>query len=324
LDYTLIAQNALEHYDICVCSLSPIAQSGSAVFKIENNQGQLYNLRIHIPKSLSLGEIWTRQDVLNSEMEWVDALGRDTDLTLPIPQRNRQGMYVTQVNEINCTLLTWVEGEQKQYFSNEHELKSAAVMTAKLHRQASHWQPHAAFVRPVYDGSQVRNGMDMLAQWAQQGLLNADDVQILNTAGEKAIAMLDTLPRNNMTWGILHMDLFPANIVYVNSCANPIDFGSSGFGFYLMDLTNTFCFILPSMREQYIAWYGAHFQLPENYVKQLEGLFIAKTLISMTHWLGLPGASDWLPDDVHKYAAREFGRYLKREDVLFSGTPFWE
>ena len=324
MDYTMIAQKALEQYGISVISMSPITQSGSAVFKIEDDQGRLYNLRIHEPKSTTLEEIWTRRDVLDSEMVWVDALCRDTGLTLPIPQRNRQGMYVTQVNEFNCTMLTWVQGEQKPYFPSEHELQSVALMTATLHRQASQWQPPASFVCPIYDGTLVRNGMELLAPWTQRGLLNAEDVQILNTAGEKAIAMLDTLPRNHRTWGILHMDLFPANIVYVDGCANPIDFGSSGFGFYLMDLTNTFCFIVPQGREQYIAWYGAHFPLPENYVEQLEGLFIAKTLTSMSHWLGMPGAVDWLPDDVHKFASREFGRYAKGESFLFSGTPFWE
>jgi hypothetical protein len=54
--------------------------------------------------------------MLDSEMVWLEALCRDTDLALPIPQRGRQGCYTTQADGVPCTLLTWVPGEQKQYF----------------------------------------------------------------------------------------------------------------------------------------------------------------------------------------------------------------
>jgi Ser/Thr protein kinase RdoA (MazF antagonist) len=152
-DNVIISKAALAQYDINVVSVSPIAQSGAAIFKIEDNRGLLYNLRVHVSKSSTLEKIWTRRDVLDSELVWLAALCRDTSLTLPIPRRNQQDLYVTQVDEINCTLLTWVPGEQKQYFTNEQELKSTAEMTAVLHHQASKWQPPASFVRPTYDSA---------------------------------------------------------------------------------------------------------------------------------------------------------------------------
>lgn len=96
----------------------------------------------------------------------------------------------------------------------------------------------------------------------REGLLDEHPVQILNTAGEREIAMFDTLPKNNMTWGVLHMDLLPSNIVYVDGIASPIDFGACGYGFFLNDLASTFCFVSPQSRRQYIDWYGTHFPLP--------------------------------------------------------------
>ncbi|WP_274366157.1 phosphotransferase enzyme family protein [Paenibacillus thermotolerans] len=324
MDNAIIAQHALAQYDINVASVSPIAQSGAAVFKIKDNHGLLYSLRVHVPKSSTLEKIWTRRDVLDSELIWLDALNRDTSLTLPVPKRNQQGTYVTQVDETYCTMLNWVVGEQKQYFTSEQELKSTAEMTAALHRQASKWQSPSSFVRPTYNSARVRTALDMLKQRVGEGLLDAHDVQILNVAGEKAIALLDTLPKNNMTWGVLHNDLFPNNIVYVDGVANPIDFGASGYGFFLNDLACTFCFIHPQARQQYIDWYGEHFPLPNDYVTQLEGLFIASRLTSMIHSLGLPDANSWLPTDVQKSASREFGRYAIGEHFLFTGTPFWE
>lgn len=68
MDHSIIAKNALAQYDINVVSVSPIAQSGAAVFKIEDNRGSLYSLRVHVPKSSTLEKIWTCRDVLDSEL----------------------------------------------------------------------------------------------------------------------------------------------------------------------------------------------------------------------------------------------------------------
>ena len=199
--------------------------------------------------------------MLKSEMMWMEALCRDTTLTLPVPQYNREKKYVTQVAEVACTMLTWVQGEQKQYFTNEEDLKSTAQMTAALHRQASAWQPPASLTRPTHDSSRVRHALDLLTQRSRAGAALCAGFHVLPTAGESR-SNCSILPRNKRTWGILHMDLFPANIVYVNGQANPIDFGACGYGFFLNDLAATFCFVHPSQREKFIEWYGEHYPLP--------------------------------------------------------------
>ncbi|WP_019637752.1 phosphotransferase enzyme family protein [Paenibacillus fonticola] len=324
MDNAIIAQHALAQYDINVVSVSPIAQSGAAVFKVEDHQGLLYSLRVHESKISTIEKMWISPDVLDSELVWLDALNRDTGLTVPVPKRNRQGAYVTQVGDMNCTMLSWVTGEQKPYFTNKQEMKSTAVMTAALHQHASKWQPPSSFIRPTVNRARIQNALDLLKQAVREGLLDANDVQILEAAGEKAMALLDTLPKNNLTWGILHGDIIPPNIVYVDGVANSIDFGACGFGFFLSDLAITFCFIHPNTRQQYIDWYGKHFPLPNDYVVQIEALFIAFRLIMMRNALGMPDANNWLPMDVQKSASREFGRYVNGEGFLFLGTPFWE
>ncbi|CAG7597120.1 hypothetical protein PAESOLCIP111_00119 [Paenibacillus solanacearum] len=257
-------------------------------------------------------------------MVWLDALNRDTSLTVPVPKRNQQGIYVTQVDDINCTMLRWVDGEQKQRFTSEQELKSTAEMTAALHYHASKWQPPSSFVRPTVNRERVQNALDLIKRQVQEGLFDAHDIQILEAAGERAMALLDTLPKNKMTWGVLHGDIVPPNIVFVDGVAHPIDFGACGFGPFLTDLAITFCFISPHARQQYIDWYGKCFPLPNDYVAQIEALFIALQLIGMRNALGVPESNNWLPAHVQKCASREFGKYASGESFLFTGTPFWK
>ena len=324
MDNAVIAQHALAQYDITVVSVSPVGQSGAAVFKIKDHCGLLYSLRVHKSKISTLEKMWTSLDVLDSELVWLNALNRDTSLILPVPKRNKQGSYVTQVYDTNCTMLRWVEGEQKQRFSSEQELKSTAEMTAVLHHHASKWQPPLSFVRPTVNRERIQHALDLIKQQVREGLFDARDVQILEAAGEKAMALLDTLPKDKTTWGLLHGDIVPPNIVFMDGVANPIDFGACGFGPFLTDLAITFSFIHPNARQQYIDWYGKNFPLPNDYVSQIEALFIALGLIGMRNALGVPDENDWMPVHVQKCASREFGRYASGETFLFSGTPFWE
>lgn len=324
MDHTGITQLALAHYDIKAVSVSPIAQSGASVFKIEDDQGLLYSLRVHRTKSSTLEAIWTRPEVLDSELVWLDALQNDTGLIIPVPKRNQHGSFVTQVGEDYCTLISWVEGEQQQFFTNVQEMRSTAEMTAALHREASKWEPPSSFVRPVVNGERVRDALDMIKQRADEGVLDKNDVLTLSAAGERAIALLESLPKTKMTWGLLHGDIVPPNIVFVNGAANPIDFGACGFGYFLTDLAITFFYIHPRTRQRYIDWYGESFPLPDDYAAQLEGLFIALRLIVMRNALGLPDANNWLPVDVQKSASREFGSYANGEPFLFTRTPFWD
>lgn len=324
IDKENIAQQALAQYDLKINTITPIGQSGSTVFKVEDEHGKFYSLRLHIPRISTLEPVWTQPDVLESELVWLEALSRETDLIVPEPVRNREGSFVTRVNDVHCTVLGWVDGEQKPYFSTEQELKAVAEMTAALHRHASQWNPPAGFHRPAVDRSRVQSALDLIKQKAQEGILDADDVQILATAGERAMAMLDAFPKSRLTWGLVHGDLIPPNIVFAGGIACSIDFGACGFAPFVADLACTFFFVHPSARQAYMEWYGNHFPLPEDSVAAIEGMFIALRLIVMRNGLGLPDADSWLPMDVHKSAAREFGRYAKGESFLFSGTPFWE
>jgi Ser/Thr protein kinase RdoA (MazF antagonist) len=324
MDDDRLARAALAHYELHVARITPIAQSGGAVFRVEDVGGRFYALRIHVPRSATLEPIWAQADVLASELIWLEALGRETDLVLPASLRNRAGAYVTTLDGINCTLLTWVQGEQKPYFTNEGELRATAEMTAALHRQASGWQPPAAFVRPRHDDARVRHALDLLRGRADEGALAAADIGVLCAAGERAAAMMAGLPKSQTTWGLLHMDLLPANILFAGGRACPIDFGACGYGYFLNDLAATFSFVTPPSRRQYIDWYGALFPLPAGHVEWIEGLFVATQLTCLIHFLGLPDAGGWLPGHLRKLAAREFGRYVRGEGFLFSGTPFWE
>ncbi|MNI59566.1 homoserine kinase [compost metagenome] len=197
-------------------------------------------------------------------------------------------------------------------------------LIGKLHKQSSCWKIPSSFTRPSFDNSRIYQSLEKLKQLADSGELNKNDAKILQLAGERAILMMNGIEKTPDTWGTIHADLIPSNVVFHEQEARAIDFGACGFGYYLFDLGWTLSYIHPAFRSRLLESYAQHFGLPHNYVQQLEGFFVAAQLETMNFWLGLPESEQWLPGHISKLASREFKLYVQKEEFLFSGTPYWE
>lgn len=319
-----IVKEAIRQYPLTCKSIQFIGQSANTVFQIRDQEDRRYSFRIHRSKSETFESIWSEPDAIRSEMDWLDALTLDTDLTLPSPVRNVHGNFITGVNDAFCTLTKWVEGEQRPAVMTGEEASSVGAIIGKLHRQSSNWNMPSSFNRPVYDGTRILQSLDKLAELAEAGMLHASHVERLQIAGRRVIDMMNAMERSPANWGIIHADLIPSNMVFRGNEAIPIDFGACGFGFYLFDLGWTFSYIHPALRETLLHAYSTHHLLPDHYVERLEGFFIAGQLETMHFWLGLPDWQEWLPDHIAKLTNREVKAYVHQESFLFGGMPYWE
>lgn len=323
-EYLSIAQEALSNYSITCKSVDFIAQSGNTIYKVTDLDNNSYSLRLHLSKGDALESFWSKPEVIRSEMVWLHALALDTDLTLPSPFKNIRGEFITNVNNTSCTLLKWVDGEQKPFITTLDDAGYIGEMIGKLHRQSSNWQIPSLFERPTFDGSRILQSLNKLKERSNAGLLKAGDIELLQNAGQRVIKMMNSMERTSSNWGMIHADLIPSNFVFDGKEARPIDFGACGFGYYLTDLGWTFSYIHPSFRDQLLQSYSKYHPLPDNYVELLEGFFVAGQLDTMNFWLGLPDSQEWLPDHIRKLASREIKAYVNNESFLFGGVPYWE
>ena len=79
-----LAYAALRAYDLPGAQITPLRIFNNAVFQVDVGHGQRYVLRLHRPGYRSL--FHTR-----SELRYLQALRRDTGLTVPEPVATRQG-----------------------------------------------------------------------------------------------------------------------------------------------------------------------------------------------------------------------------------------
>src|SRR5215207_11187140 len=106
-----LAQAALEQYDLDIARLTPLVHAENTTFRLDGADGARYVLRITRPGKNTL-------EGVRSEMNWLAALRRDTDLSVPEPVPTRDGALLTVAAAPGlptphiCTLLRWVEGRR--------------------------------------------------------------------------------------------------------------------------------------------------------------------------------------------------------------------
>ena len=142
---TKIAQDALSHYDLPDAQVIFIGQSQNTTFRVETPTGNKFLLRTHAGIGANKDDsqdVWQELPVVQSELLWLQALHRDTPISVPQPVRNRSGKLVTKVSNpafpklLSCTLLRWVEGEHLKAEPTPEQVRLLGKLMAQLHQHA--------------------------------------------------------------------------------------------------------------------------------------------------------------------------------------------
>lgn len=118
------------------------------------------------------------------------------------------------IEALTCYLITWVDGEQKQFVPTVNDAECVCELIGKLHKHSSFWEIPSSFTRPSFDNSRISQSLEKLKLLANGGELNKNDVEILQLAGECTILMINDIERTPGNWGIIHADLISSNFVF--------------------------------------------------------------------------------------------------------------
>ncbi|WCF06565.1 hypothetical protein NDS46_19690 [Paenibacillus thiaminolyticus] len=158
MGHQAIAADALSHYEIQSPIIAFIRHNENLTYKITDQSGSSYLLRVHKPVHAELHGLQHSKAGLTGEMELLQALGEHTALNVQKPVRNREGEFVSRISDgedfIHCTLLHWLEGRDSQpddFASREAALRYGRQV-GMLHRFTSGYKPERAISRPAYAG----------------------------------------------------------------------------------------------------------------------------------------------------------------------------
>jgi Ser/Thr protein kinase RdoA (MazF antagonist) len=299
-----LARMALGNYPLPVTRVAPLKHEHNSTFRVWTADGRKFVLRIHRPGQHTL-------EAIHSELLWLEALNRDTQLEVPRPVPAKEGELFTRVEVEDvpeprvCVLFSWLEGR----FIDEHlqpvHLEQVGSFTALLHEHASGWSPPTGFRRGRVDvlTAQARGLLwDLAETRSPDGFVKypsdedvdrclrlissvypAEVVEAVDGVIQRIRRALIELGHASEKFGLIHADLHQENYFFHQGRARAIDFDDCGFGHYLFDLNVTLIEIqyLPrydELRTAFLSGYRQVRSLPVEDEAYLDAFFALRHL----------------------------------------------
>jgi Ser/Thr protein kinase RdoA (MazF antagonist) len=234
-----IAKQALRAYPVTVDSLRFIAHGENTTFRVDA-AGERFLMRVHRPNRH--GRSVDSRAAVGSELAWLDALRRDTDLSVPTPIRTTHGESTSAVNGRVCSLLGWQNGRIHAARPAAVHMRRMGETLALLHNHASSWQVPAGFVRMRWDwgtffgDTMEYGGVSAAGCW---DLLPAPVRVQFDEVARRMRTVMKDLGSDCDVFGLIHADLHLENALFDGAEVRLIDFDDCGFGYWLYDIAVT-------------------------------------------------------------------------------------
>jgi Ser/Thr protein kinase RdoA (MazF antagonist) len=260
-----LAAAALAEYDLPAARLAPLVHAFNTTFQATDAAGNRYALRISRPGKCSEVEV-------QSELAWLVALHRDTNLVVPDPVPTRVGTLLTVASAPGvpepriCVLFRWVPGRFVRTGLMPRHLKQVGRLTARLQDHAQGFQPPPGFTRPRIDDIPATRAavVPLMARVRPPA-----DVALIEATLNRVASTLDQLGPGPDAYGLIHSDLHQWNYLFHHGQVHLLDFDDCGYAPFLYDLAVTSFEVeqephFPALRAALLASYGATRPLPPD------------------------------------------------------------
>jgi len=271
-----VAAEALSDWPLVVERVRLVYHGFNTTFRVLDAQGRSFALR------LSVNHRKPQASVV-AEMSWLDALARDTDLSLPAPVATRDGSLIARASvpgltePIAVALFSWLPGVALDGIAQPSHVVQLGRAMASLHRHASEWSmPEGASFPYVGEfWAPDRPFLDL-----EHPLLFADRRALFDEAAgvvRAAHAVVDASGRPMP----LHADLHLSNAKWHRGVLSVLDFDDAVTGVPAHDLAITSYYLRPRQHfvDALFEGYASEAELPRLAPEHLEALLSARNLL---------------------------------------------
>jgi Ser/Thr protein kinase RdoA (MazF antagonist) len=300
-----MARTALQEFGVDRARLRVLRHEHNTTFRVDTD-ASTFVLRINRPGVHG-------EETIASEMAWLRALIRDTDLNVPEPVVASTGIAFVPVRESpdheprTTVLLRWQDGRFVDAGLTPRHLRQVAVLLAGLQDHAATWVRPDGFVRPRVDALTTAARRRSIAPddtpagtWPAADdaaeaialvgqLLSSVDASVVGRALDLVEATTTELATRPEAAGLIHGDLHYENFLFHDGAARAIDFDDCGWGLHLYDLAVTLWELeereqYPRLRDAFLEEYARHRPLPPGHDTHLRALFVLRR-IQILMWI---------------------------------------
>ncbi len=282
---TRLARAALAHYALKNASLkdaelSLIAHWQNTTFWVDTPDKR-YALRVNRPASQSLASI-------RSELLWLEALTRDTDLCVPTPYRNDVGELLTivagETGTRHCVLFSWLDGDFLDEKLTPAHLETVGAFTAKLHRHSETFVPPPGFERRRLEWDGQMSNFFTQPNTRANPVVTPDLWTLFDEVRSRTEPVMTALGRSPDVYGLVHNDVYQENMLFAEGAVQVFDFDNCGYAHYLLDAAVTLAQVrkhadYAQKRAAYLKGYARHRALSQGELDGLEAFLAARVLL---------------------------------------------
>jgi Ser/Thr protein kinase RdoA (MazF antagonist) len=271
--------------------------SENHTFRIDAPAGTTV-LRLHRPGYQSAAGI-------ESELAWLEALRRDTDLPVVRPLPGRDGHLVQQIGGRHAVLFAFETGGEPT--SGTPDLfRTLGAFAAKAHLHVATWNPPSGFSRPTWSAATMLEPDGLWGDWRQAPGV----AHLRSTLDAVAAALHDDLAaygQSSDRFGLIHADMRLANLLVDVPRIVLLDFDDCGFGWFMYDLAAALSFIetgpdVPMLQQAWLDGYTALRPLAEADIAIIPAMILLRRMVLLA-WIGTHGETSLAQAHAPHFAA---------------------
>ncbi|MFB1294337.1 phosphotransferase enzyme family protein [Mycobacterium sp. pW049] len=289
-DDVAVAEEALAAFDLPRGSaLRLLNLSENATYAVEEpGTGHRSILRVH-------RKDYHRRDQIESELSWLDALRRDSDLVVPTVLPARDGRRVVTVEHdgveryiVHFAMVPGAEPDENSVGTTDFH--TLGCITAALHDHARQWRRPAEFSRFAWDWEHSLGEKPRWGRWRDAVGVGAQEAAVLDRAQQLLHDRLADYGTGPDTFGLVHADLRLANLLVDGDTITVIDFDDCGFGWYFYDFGTAVSFFedhpsVPEWQDAWVSGYRSRRPLDARDEDMLASFVLLRRLLLLA-WMG--------------------------------------
>lgn len=271
--------------------------SENHTFRIDAPAGRTV-LRVHRPGYQTAASI-------ESELAWLEALRRDTDLPVVRPLPGRDGRLLQQLGNRHAVLFAFEEGREPAQ-GNVALFHTIGAFAAKAHLHAIAWQPPTGFTRPTWSASAMLDPDGLWGDWRLAP--GVSDVRAtLDAITSRLHTDLAAYGQSPDRFGLIHADMRLANLLVDGPRTVLLDFDDCGFGWFMYDLGAALSFIdrspdAPALRAAWLDGYTALRPLAPADLEIIDAMVLLRRMVLLA-WIGTHGETQLAQAHAQTFAA---------------------
>ncbi len=286
-------EGLLGRYDFSqAAAVSLLSQSENRVYLVRDPaRAERYVVRVN---SGRLG--YHTPPAIASELRWLMALRRDTDIVVPEVLAAKDGSLVQTFaasgleQPRHAAVYSFLAGTEPPEDRLGPGFERLGEISARMHRHAQSWSPPADFARCSWTPEVILDDRLNWGPWQAGYAVEGPVLALLTRLDETVRKRLAALPTDRGRFGLIHADLRLANLLVEGERTAIIDFDDCGFGWYLYDLATALSFLeaRPDAPELVDAWLSGYRQVadvPTAVEREIPSLVMLRRL-QLIGWVG--------------------------------------